>query len=100
MPVAQSPAHYINSSKGFPYITESFPLCFLLEHKMSLSPLASVATTLLNCAPAVGMTVAVKKVEFDLTGRRRKNGPRKKVLKGRSTLGLLFEQLIIRIFEK
>jgi hypothetical protein len=30
MPVAQSPAHYINSSKGCPSITESFPLCFLL----------------------------------------------------------------------
>jgi hypothetical protein len=30
MPVAQSPAHYINSSKGCPYITESFPLCYLL----------------------------------------------------------------------
>jgi hypothetical protein len=40
MPVAQSPAHYINSSKGCASITESFPLCFLLEHKMSLSPLA------------------------------------------------------------
>jgi hypothetical protein len=31
MPKAQSPAHYINSSKGCPSITESFPLCFLLE---------------------------------------------------------------------
>jgi hypothetical protein len=40
MPVAQSPAHYINSSKGCPSITESFPLCFLLVNKMSLSPLA------------------------------------------------------------
>jgi hypothetical protein len=30
MPVAQSPAHYINSSKGFPSITESFPLVYLL----------------------------------------------------------------------
>jgi hypothetical protein len=30
MPVAQSPAHYINSSKGCPSITESFPLCCLL----------------------------------------------------------------------
>jgi hypothetical protein len=36
MPVAQSPAHYINSSKGCPSITESFPLCCLLVHKMSL----------------------------------------------------------------
>jgi hypothetical protein len=26
MPVVQSPAHYINSSKGCPFITESFPL--------------------------------------------------------------------------
>jgi hypothetical protein len=26
MPVAQSPAHNINSSKGCPSITESFPL--------------------------------------------------------------------------
>jgi hypothetical protein len=26
MPVAQSPAHYINISKGCPSITESFPL--------------------------------------------------------------------------
>jgi hypothetical protein len=40
MPVAQSPARYINSSKGCPSITESFPLCFLLVQKMSLSPLA------------------------------------------------------------
>jgi hypothetical protein len=40
MPVAQSPAHYINSSKGCPSITESFPLCCLLLHKMSLSPLS------------------------------------------------------------
>jgi hypothetical protein len=31
MPAAQSPAHYINSSKGCPSITESFPLyCFLV----------------------------------------------------------------------
>jgi hypothetical protein len=30
MPVAQSPAHYINSSKGCPSITESFPLAFFL----------------------------------------------------------------------
>jgi hypothetical protein len=31
MPVAQSPAHYINSSKGCPSITESFRLvCFLV----------------------------------------------------------------------
>jgi hypothetical protein len=30
MPVAQSPAHYINSSKGCPSITESFPLVFFL----------------------------------------------------------------------
>jgi hypothetical protein len=38
--VAQSPAHYINSSKGCSSITEFFPLCFLLVHKISLSPLA------------------------------------------------------------
>jgi hypothetical protein len=31
MPVAQSPAHYINSSKGCPSITESFPLWVFLE---------------------------------------------------------------------
>jgi hypothetical protein len=30
MPVAQSPAHYINSSKGCPSITESFPLVVFL----------------------------------------------------------------------
>jgi hypothetical protein len=30
MPVAQSPAHYIYSSKGCLSITESFPLCYLL----------------------------------------------------------------------
>jgi hypothetical protein len=30
MPVAQSPALYINSSKGCPSITESFPLCCFL----------------------------------------------------------------------
>jgi hypothetical protein len=30
MPVAQSPAHFINSSRGCPSITESFPLCFIL----------------------------------------------------------------------
>jgi hypothetical protein len=30
MSVAQSPAHYINISKGCPSNTESFPLCFLL----------------------------------------------------------------------
>jgi hypothetical protein len=30
MPVAQSPAHYINSSKGCPFITESFPLVVFL----------------------------------------------------------------------
>jgi hypothetical protein len=30
MPVAQSPAHYINSRKGCPSITESFPLVYLL----------------------------------------------------------------------
>jgi hypothetical protein len=30
MPVAQSPAHYINTSKGCPSFTESFPLCYLL----------------------------------------------------------------------
>jgi hypothetical protein len=30
MTVAQSPAHYINSSKGCPSITESFPLCYIL----------------------------------------------------------------------
>jgi hypothetical protein len=30
MPVAQSPANSINSSKGCPSITESFPLCYLL----------------------------------------------------------------------
>jgi hypothetical protein len=31
MPIAQSPAHYINSSKGCPSITESFPLVVFLE---------------------------------------------------------------------
>jgi hypothetical protein len=45
MPVAQSPAHYINSSKGCPSITESFPLCCLLEHKMLLSPPSRTAIT-------------------------------------------------------
>jgi hypothetical protein len=40
MPVAQSLAHYINSSKGCPSITESFPLCCLLLHKLLLSPLS------------------------------------------------------------
>jgi hypothetical protein len=30
MPVAQSPAHYINSSKGCHSITESFPLVVFL----------------------------------------------------------------------
>jgi hypothetical protein len=30
MPVAQSPAHYINSSTGCPCITESFLLCYIL----------------------------------------------------------------------
>jgi hypothetical protein len=30
MPVAQSPDHYINSSKGCPSITESFPLVVFL----------------------------------------------------------------------
>jgi hypothetical protein len=30
MQVAQSPAHYINRSKGCSSITESFPLCFFL----------------------------------------------------------------------
>jgi hypothetical protein len=30
MPIAQSPAHYINSSKCCPSITESFPLGFFL----------------------------------------------------------------------
>jgi hypothetical protein len=40
MPVAQSPAHYVNSSKGCPSITESFPLFCILLHKMSLSPLS------------------------------------------------------------
>jgi hypothetical protein len=30
MPVAQSPAHYINSSKGCPSITEYFQLCCFL----------------------------------------------------------------------
>jgi hypothetical protein len=30
MPVAHSPAHYINSSKGCSFITESFPLCCFL----------------------------------------------------------------------
>jgi hypothetical protein len=30
MPEDQSPAHYINSSKGCHSITESVPLCFLL----------------------------------------------------------------------
>jgi hypothetical protein len=30
MPVAESPVHYKNSSKGCPSITESFPLCYLL----------------------------------------------------------------------
>jgi hypothetical protein len=30
MAVVQSPAHNINSSKGFPSITESFPLWFFL----------------------------------------------------------------------
>jgi hypothetical protein len=30
MTVAQSPAHYINSSKGCPSITESFPLVVFL----------------------------------------------------------------------
>jgi hypothetical protein len=30
MPVAQSPAHYINSCKGCPSITESFPLVVVL----------------------------------------------------------------------
>jgi hypothetical protein len=50
MPVAQSPANYINSSKGCASITESFLLCFLLVHKMSLSPLARhFATPLFVC---------------------------------------------------
>jgi hypothetical protein len=40
MPVAHSSAHYINSSKGCPSITESFLLCCLLLHKMLLSPLS------------------------------------------------------------
>jgi hypothetical protein len=30
MPVSQSPAHYINSSKGCPSLTESFPLVVFL----------------------------------------------------------------------
>jgi hypothetical protein len=40
MPVAQSPAHYMNNNKGCPSITESFPHCFLLLHEILLLPLA------------------------------------------------------------
>jgi hypothetical protein len=38
MPVAQSPAHYINSSKGCPSITESFPLGFFstMRHRRGI----------------------------------------------------------------
>jgi hypothetical protein len=45
MPVAQSPAHDINSSKGCPSITESFPLGFFctVRHRRGI---ASGATPL------------------------------------------------------
>jgi hypothetical protein len=42
MPVAQSPAHYINSCKGCPSITESFPLRFLLVLCATVAALLSV----------------------------------------------------------
>jgi hypothetical protein len=66
MPVAQSPAHYINSGKGCPSITESFPLGFLLVHKMLLSPLARHCQW---CNPILGIVV----VDWCRTGNRTKN---------------------------
>jgi hypothetical protein len=52
MPVAQSPAHYINSSKGCPSITESFPLGFFstVRHRRGI---ASGATPLVVLAQNV-----------------------------------------------
>jgi hypothetical protein len=47
MPVAQSPAHYINSSKGCSSITESFPLCFLL---VLCAPVAALPVSEPHCA--------------------------------------------------
>jgi hypothetical protein len=46
MPVAQSPAHYINSSKGCPSITESFPLFFFFSTVGYRRGIASGATPL------------------------------------------------------
>jgi hypothetical protein len=42
MPVAQSPAHYINSSKGCPSITESFSLVVILVLCATVSALPVV----------------------------------------------------------
>jgi hypothetical protein len=58
MPVAQSPAHFINSSNCCPSMTESFPLCCLLVHKMSLLPLARYCQW---CNPIVGHLLIVSK---------------------------------------
>jgi hypothetical protein len=44
MPVAQSPDHYINSSKGFPSITESFPLVGFFSTVRHRRGIASGAT--------------------------------------------------------
>jgi hypothetical protein len=46
MPVAQSPAHYINSRKGCPSITEYFPLLFFFSTVRHRHGIASGATPL------------------------------------------------------
>jgi hypothetical protein len=48
MPVAQSPDHYINSSKGCPSITESFPLVVFFSTVRHRRGIASGATPLLQ----------------------------------------------------
>jgi hypothetical protein len=67
MPLAQSPAHYINSSKGCPSITEPFPLCFLLVHKMLLSPQARHRQW---CNPIISNVIAQKLLDKKSTPQR------------------------------
>jgi hypothetical protein len=46
MPVAQSPAHYINSTKGCPSITESFPLVVFCLRPVSEADAEGLGTTI------------------------------------------------------
>jgi hypothetical protein len=59
MPVAHSPAHYINSSKGCPSITESFPLVFFFVLCTTVAALPVVQPNSVTFSDSVAISFIV-----------------------------------------